>query len=58
MAYTGLTHISKILQDITDDLEALNKRFDEREKENGRSILPASDAGIARTSDQTTGESK
>jgi hypothetical protein len=47
MAYTGLTHISKILQDITNDLEELNKRFDEREREkaNGRSdVLPTSDA--------------
>jgi hypothetical protein len=45
MAYIGLTHISKVLQDLTDELEALNQRFDERERINGRSdVLPASDA--------------
>ena len=40
-----LKRIAKILPEVWKDLEELNKRFDEREKANGRSdVLPASDA--------------
>ena len=40
-----LKRIAEILPEVWKDLEELNKRFDEREKANGRSdVLPASDA--------------
>ena len=40
-----LKRIAKILPEVWKDLEELNKRFDEREKANGRSdVLPTSDA--------------
>jgi len=55
---TELKPISEILEDVWKELKELNDRFDERERANGRPILPASDAGIARNSDQTTGENK
>lgn len=55
---TELEHISKILPKVWEDLKEFNDRFDERERNNGRPILPAGDAGVARNSDQTTGESK
>jgi hypothetical protein len=53
-----LEHISKILPKVWEDLKEFNDRFDERERNNGRSILPTSDAGITRTTDKTTGECK
>jgi hypothetical protein len=55
---TELEHISKILPKVWEDLKEFNDRFDERERNNGRSILPTSDAGITRTTDKTTGECK
>ncbi len=52
-----LKHISKILEEVWKDLEELNKRFDERERANGRvDVLPTSDAGTTRDRNQTTGE--
>ena len=54
---TELKHISVILEEVWKDLEELNKRFDERERANGRvDVLPTSDAGITRDRNQTTGE--
>lgn len=54
---TKLKRISKILPEVWKDLEELNKRFDERERANGRvDVLPTSDAGITRDRNQTTGE--
>jgi hypothetical protein len=53
---TELEHISKILPKVWEDLKEFNDRFDERERANGRPILPTSDAGIARDGNQTTGE--
>ena len=54
-----LKHISHILEEVWKDLEEFNKRFDERERANGRvDVLPTSDAGIARDRNQTTGENK
>jgi hypothetical protein len=50
-----LSEIIKELKLINQDLKEHNDRMDEKY---GRSILPASDAGIARTSDQTTGDNK
>jgi hypothetical protein len=55
---TELKPISEILEDVWKELKELNDRFDERERANGRPILPASDAGIARDGNQTTGENK
>ena len=52
---TELEHISVILKRLTEELKLDNDKW---EKENGRPILPTSDAGIARNSDQTTGENK
>ena len=54
----GLRPVAEILEDVWKELKELNDRFDERERLNGRPILPTSDAGIARNSDQTTGENK
>ena len=52
-----LKHIAEILPEVWKDLEELNKRFDERERANGRvDVLPTSDAGITRDRNQTTGE--
>jgi hypothetical protein len=53
---TELEHISVILKRLTEELKLDNDKW-EREQ-NGRPILPTSDAGIARNSDQTTGENK
>ena len=40
-----LKRIAEILPEVWKDLEELNKRFDEREKKNGRTdVLPTSDA--------------
>ena len=55
---TELKHISEILEDVWKELKELNDRFDERERANGRPILPGSDAGVARDGNQTTGENK
>ena len=54
-----LKHISHILEEVWKDLEELNKRFDEREKVNGRvNVLPSSDARITRNRNKTTGDEK
>ena len=54
-----LKRIAEILPEVWKDLEELNKRFDEREKKNGRTdVLPTSDARTARTRNQTTGDDK
>ena len=54
---TKLEHISVILEEVWKDLEELNKRFDERERANGRvDVLPTSDARTTRDRNQTTGE--
>jgi hypothetical protein len=53
---TELKPISEILEDVWKELKELNDRFDERERANGRPILPGSDAGVARDGNQTTGE--
>jgi hypothetical protein len=55
---TELKPISEILEDVWKELKELNDRFDERERVNGRPILPGSDAGVARDGNQTTGENK
>jgi hypothetical protein len=55
---TELKPISEILEDVWKELKELNDRFDERERANGRPILPGSDAGVARDGNQTTGENK
>ena len=55
---TELKPISEILEDVWKELKELNDRFDERERANGRPILPASDAGITRDGNTTTGENK
>ena len=53
----GLKRIAEILPEVWKDLEELNKRFDERERANGRvDVLPTSDAGTTRDRNQTTGE--
>ena len=59
MANHGLIPISKVIQElklITKDLKEHNDRMDEKY---GRiDVLPTSDAGTARTGNETTGESK
>ena len=46
----GLKRIAEILPEVWKDLEELNKRFDERERANGRvDVLPTSDAGTRAT---------
>jgi len=55
---TELKPISEILEDVWKELKELNDRFDERERANGRPILPASDAGITRDGNKTTGANK
>lgn len=53
----GLKRIAEILPEIWKDLEELNRRFDERERANGRvDVLPTSDAGTTRDRNKTTGE--
>jgi len=54
----GLRPVAEILEDVWKELKELNDRFDERERANGRPILPASDAGITRDGNKTTGENK
>ena len=54
---TELKRISEILPEVWKDLEEFNRRFDERERANGRvDVLPTSDAGATRDRNQTTGE--
>ena len=53
---TELEHISVILKRLTEELKLDNDKW-EREQ-NGRPILPASDAGVTRDRNQTTGENK
>jgi hypothetical protein len=53
---TELEHIAIILKRLTEELKLDNDKW-EREQ-NGRPILPASDAGITRDRNQTTGENK
>jgi hypothetical protein len=52
---TELEHISVILKRLTEELKLDNDKW---ERENGRPILPGSDAGVARDRNQTTGENK
>jgi hypothetical protein len=52
----GLEHIADILKRLNDELKLDNDKW-EREQ-NGRPILPGSDAGVARNGNQTTGENK
>jgi hypothetical protein len=52
----GLEHIAKILKELNEELKLDNDKWEQAQ--NGRSILPTGDARVARTSDQTTGESK
>ena len=54
----GLRPVAEILEDVWKELKELNDRFDERERLNGRPILPASNAAIARDGNKTTGENK
>jgi len=53
---TKLEHIADILKRLNDELKLDNDKW-EREQ-NGRPILPGSDAGVARDGNQTTGENK
>ena len=50
-----LEDIATILKRLNDELKLDNDKW---EQANGRSILPTSDAGVARTGNQTTGERK
>jgi len=52
---TELEHIAIILKRLTEELKLDNEKW---ERENGRPILPTSDAGVARDGNQTTGENK
>jgi hypothetical protein len=52
----GLEHIAKILKELNEELKLDNDKWEQAQ--NGRSILPTSDAGITRNGNQTTGESK
>lgn len=52
---TELEHIAIILKRLNDELKLDNDKW---ERANGRPILPASDAGVARNSDKTTGDNK
>jgi len=52
----GLEHIADILKRLNDELKLDNDKW-EREQ-NGRPILPASDAGVTRDGNKTTGENK
>ena len=56
MANNGLIEIAEILKQLNDELKLDNDKWEQTQ--NGRSILPRSDAGIARTGNQTTGESE
>ena len=52
----GLEEIANILKRLNDDLKLDNDKWEQAQ--NGRSILPTSDAGTTRTGNQTTGENK
>jgi len=52
----ALEHISEILKKLTEELKLDNDNWER--KENGRSILPTSDAGITRNTNETTGDAK
>jgi hypothetical protein len=52
----GLRPVAEILEDVWKELKELNDRFDERERLNGRPILPGSDARTTRNGNKTTGE--
>ena len=56
MANNGLIEIAEILKQLNDELKLDNDKWEQAQ--NGRSILPRSDAGIARNGNKTTGESK
>jgi len=55
MANNGLIEIAEILKELNDELKLDNDKW---EQANGRSILPASDAGVARNGNNTTGDDK
>jgi len=55
MANNGLIEIAEILKQLNDELKLDNDKW---EQANGRSILPTSDAGIARNGNNTTGDNK
>ena len=52
---TELEHISVILKRLTDELKLDNDKW-EREQNGRIDVLPTSDAGVTRDSNQTTGE--
>jgi hypothetical protein len=52
----ALEHISEILKKLTEELKLDNDNWEK--KENGRSILPTSDAGTTRNTNETTGDAK
>jgi hypothetical protein len=52
----ALEHISEILKKLTEELKLDNDEWER--KQNGRPILPTSDAGITRTGNETTGDNK
>jgi hypothetical protein len=52
----ALEHISEILKKLTEELKLDNDNWEK--KENGRSILPRSDAGTTRDRNKTTGDAK
>jgi hypothetical protein len=55
MANNGLIEIAEILKQLNDELKLDNDKW---EQANGRSILPTSNAGIARNGNNTTGDDK
>ena len=52
----GLEEIADILKRLNDELKLDNDKWEQAQ--NGRSILPTSDAGTTRTGNQTTGDNK
>lgn len=52
----GLEEIADILKRLNDELKLDNDKWEQAQ--NGRSILPTSDARTTRTGNQTTGEYK
>ena len=52
----GLEHIAKILKELNEELKLDNDKWERAQ--NGRPILPASDAGTTRDGNQTTGDIK
>jgi len=51
-----LEDIATILKRLNDELKLDNDKWEQAQ--NGRSILPASDAGTTRNGNQTTGDDK